>query len=396
MSRVSPEVPPRPLSSPIPLRDAGNERVRWEFWVVRFCLTACVSTLAGVLRPFGLRTSEAAGAGFLVALVILLAESRLRHADVGGLLGGTLWFLAGLLAAFLISLVVFRTVEPEPAKSFLEYSALIGFGYLGLALGVQKGGEIFARGRPEFARVAAEGDRAKVTGKLLDTSALIDGRIADICEAHFMDGPLLVPQFVLRELQLVADSSDALRRQRGRRGLEVLHRMQKMAHTRVQVLEDEALQNSDVDRKLVDLALRTGAKIVTNDFNLNKVASVQGISVLNVNQLANALRPAVLPGETMRVFILREGKETNQGVAYLEDGTMVVVDGARRLINKTVDIAVTSVHQTPAGKMIFGRLEDRGEQGGTASRQAAAAGRSGDTTNAERRLRPGSTESDEE
>jgi uncharacterized protein YacL len=182
-----------------------------------------------------------------------------------------------------------------------------------------------------------------------------------------------VPQFVLRELQMVADSSDALKRQRGRRGLEVLQRMQKMATVEVRILDEDLPQGGEVDQKLVELARRTGAKIVTNDYNLNKVATVQGFSVLNVNQLANALKPVVLPGEPMRVLILREGKEPNQGVAYLDDGTMVVVDGARRLINKSVDIVVTSVHQTTAGKMIFGRLEERAEQAGTALRQSAAA-----------------------
>ena len=191
-----------------------------------------------------------------------------------------------------------------------------------------------------------------------------------------MEGVLVVPQFVLRELQMVADSSDPLKRQRGRRGLEVLQRMKKMPQVEVRILDDDLPQGGDVDQKLVELARRTGAKIVTNDFNLNKVASVQGFSVLNVNQLANALKPVVLPGEPMRVLILREGKEPNQGVAYLDDGTMVVVDGARRLINKSVDIIVTSVHQTTAGKMIFGRLEDRAEQtaSGALRQSAAAAG----------------------
>jgi uncharacterized protein YacL len=178
----------------------------------------------------------------------------------------------------------------------------------------------------------------------------------------------------LHELQSIADSPDSLRRQRGRRGLEVLQHIQKLPNLEVRIVEDAAGQTGEVDRKLVELALKLQAKIVTNDFNLNKVASVQGIAILNVNLLANALRPAVLPGEGMRVFILREGKEVNQGVAYLEDGTMVVVDGARRLINKTVDILVTSVHQTPAGKMIFGRLDDRGD--GSAAMRQAVGGRS--------------------
>jgi len=225
----------------------------------------------------------------------------------------------------------------------------------------------------------------QVEGKLLDTSVLIDGRIADICEAHFLDGPLLVPQFVLHELQMIADSADSLRRQRGRRGLEVLQRIQKMQTLEVRVIEDNPNTSNEVDRKLVERALRLRARIVTNDFNLNKVASVQGISVLNVNLLANAVRPAFLPGEGMRVFILREGKEANQGVAYLEDGTMVVVDGARRLINKTVDILVTSVHQTPAGKMIFGRIDEHGDAAPSV-RQAAVGGRSSRSDFSERSL----------
>ncbi len=203
--------------------------------------------------------------------------------------------------------------------------------------------------------------------------ALIDGRIADVCEAQFIDGVLVIPQFVLHELQLVADSSDPLKRQSGRRGLEVLQRIQKILHVEVRVVEDDFPQATDVDHKLIELARRNGAKIVTNDFNLNKDATVQGLSVLNVNQLANALKPVVLPGEQMRVFILREGKEANQSVAYLDDGTMVVVDGARRFLNKTIDIAVTSVHQTTAGKMIFGRLDEGVEQVPLATGQAAAA-----------------------
>jgi uncharacterized protein YacL len=195
--------------------------------------------------------------------------------------------------------------------------------------------------------------------KVLDTSVIIDGRIADICEAHFLDGTLVIPQFVLRELQLVADSADGLKRQRGRRGLEVLQRIQKTPHLDVEIAGEDFPGIHEVDLKLIELARRYDAKIVTNDFNLNKVATLQGIEVMNVNQLANALKPVVLPGEAMRVFILREGKEYNQGVAYLDDGTMVVVDGARKMINKTIDISVTSVHQTPAGKMIFGRFDER-------------------------------------
>ncbi len=349
-----------------------SARGGWDYWMVRAFLVACTGAVSYTLGPFGVRGLPAAGVGFLIAMVVLLVELRLRQAALSGLLGGVFGAVLGVFAALLVTLVISRTDEPEPTKSFLEFAALFAFGYLGLVLGSGRGGELqidawdgFFRRKPVRAGPV----------KLLDTSVLIDGRIADICDAQFMEGILGVPQFVLHELQMVADSSDALKRQRGRRGLEVLQRIQKMPQVEVRILEEDFPQAGDVDHKLVELARRMGAKIVTNDFNLNKVATVQGFSVLNVNQLAHALKPAVLPGEPMRVLILREGKEANQGVAYLDDGTMVVVDGARRMINKSVDVIVTSVHQTTAGKMIFGRLEERAEQPAPPLRQAAAAGR---------------------
>jgi uncharacterized protein YacL len=344
----------------------------WDFWVVRAFLVTCTGAVSYALGPFGFRGLPAAGVGFLIALVVLLVELRLRRAALSGLLGGAFGAVLGVFAALPVTLVVSRTDEPEPTKSFLEFAALFAFGYLGLVLGSGRGRELRVDAMEEFF-----GKKSVAAGsvKLLDTSVLIDGRIADICEAQFLEGVLGVPQFVLRELQMVADSSDSLKRQRGRRGLEVLQRIQKMPQVEVRILEEDFPQAGDVDHKLVELARGMGAKIVTNDFNLNKVATVQGFSVLNVNQLAQALKPAVLPGEPMRVLILREGKEPNQGVAYLDDGTMVVVDGARRMINKSVDVIVTSVHQTTAGKMIFGRLEERAEQAAPALRQAAAAGR---------------------
>jgi uncharacterized protein YacL len=347
------------------------KRLAWEFWILRALLLVCTTALCYTLGPFGLRGAPAAGAGLLIATLILLAELRLRRVPLGGLLGGALGALLGISAALLVTLVISRTSQPEPTKSFLEYAALFAFGYLGMVLGSERGTEVNVNSVGGiFASPAASAE----TMKLLDTSVLIDGRIADICEAQFLDGVLGVPRFVLHELQLVADSSDPLKRQRGRRGLEVLQRMQKMPQVEIRILEDDFPQAGDVDHKLVELAKRTNAKIVTNDFNLNKVATVQGLSVLNVNQLANALKPAVLPGEPMRVLILREGKEPNQGVAYLDDGTMVVVDGARKLVNRSVDITVTSVHQTTAGKMIFGRLDEKPEQSSHSMRHAAAVG----------------------
>ncbi|HEV1996107.1 MAG TPA: PIN domain-containing protein [Candidatus Acidoferrum sp.] len=383
MSRISPEAqrrshsPETRVSSQredraIHPRPGWASRVGWDFWVVRAFLFACTGAVSYTLGPFGLRGFASAGVGFLIALVVLLAELRLRRAALSGLLGGAFGAVLGVFAALLVTLVISRTDEPEPTKSFLEFAALFAFGYLGLVLGSRRGGEMHVEALDGF---FGKKSTPAESLKLLDTSVLIDGRIADICDAQFLEGVLGVPQFVLHELQMVADSSDPLKRQRGRRGLEVLQRIQKMPQVEVRILEEDFPQAGDVDHKLVELARRTGAKIVTNDFNLNKVATVQGFSVLNVNLLAHALKPVVLPGEPMRVLILREGKEPNQGVAYLDDGTMVVVDGARRMINKSVDIIATSVHQTTAGKMIFGRLEERAEQAAPAMRQAAAAGR---------------------
>lgn len=382
MSRIMPEGQRRsaPKSDPSNARgpeqrlgvsESENTVAGWETWTLRAGLVVCIAGFSYAWGPFGLRGPAGAGIGFLAALAVLLVEMRLRRADLNELAGGAVGALAGLLAAVLFTLVVSRTAAPDVAKSLAEYLALIVFGYLGLVLGADRGKDL---------RVPAWGgahEEAKSSEglKLLDTSVLIDGRIAEICEAHFLEGVLGVPQFVLHELQLVADSSDSLKRQRGRRGLEVLQRMQKMANVEVRIMDDDSGQTGDVDHKLVELGRKVGAKIVTNDFNLNKVAKVQGLAVLNVNQLANALKPAVLPGEPMRVMILREGKEPNQGVAYLDDGTMVVVDGARRMINKSTDIIVTSVHQTTAGKMIFGRLDERSESVSTPARQAAIAGR---------------------
>jgi uncharacterized protein YacL len=338
---------------------------------LRAFLVVCAAVICYALRPFHLGAVPSAGVGVLTAGAILLLELRLRGAAISGLLGGAFGAVLGIFAAVLVTLIISRTAEPEPAKSFLECGVLVAFAYLGLVLGSTKAAELHLETIGE--RVVARAPAAALESlKLLDTSVLIDGRIADICEAQFIDGVLIVPQFVLHELQLVADSGDALKRQRGRRGLDVLERIRKMPGAEVRVLESDSSQPGEVDHKLIDLARLTGAKIVTNDFNLNKVATVQGLSVLNVNQLANALKPVVLPGEPMRVLILREGKEANQGVAYLDDGTMVVVDGAKRLINKSVDITVTSVHQTTAGKMIFGRVDDRPESSSPLARQAAA------------------------
>jgi uncharacterized protein YacL len=191
---------------------------------------------------------------------------------------------------------------------------------------------------------------------------IIDGRIADLCETGFLEGVFIIPQFILHELQHIADSSDSLKRARGRRGLDILHRIQNMPGLTVTIVEEDFPHIKDVDAKLVALGKRLGAKIVTNDLNLNKVAQLQGVRVLNINELSNALRPVVLPGESMRVLVLREGKEVGQGVSYLDDGTMIVVDDAKRFIGRNVDVVVTSVLQTAAGRMIFTKLREESDR----------------------------------
>jgi uncharacterized protein YacL len=350
-------------------------------WMLRGGLAVVAIALCWSLKPFGLNGVAAVGAGLLLAAIILLIEMRLSRATARGLLGGALGAVLGIFAAVLVAAVVSRIAEPEQTKSFFESGVLMAFAYLGAVLGSQKAAERKGKTEKKEEQSGATDSSAATArdvavtapsvSKLLDTSVLIDGRIADICEAQFLDGPLLVPEFVLHELQLVADSGDALKRQRGRRGLDVLDRIRKISGLEVRVLEHPTAPVGDVDRKLVEVAREIGAKIVTNDFNLNKVARVHGLSVLNVNQLANALKPVVMAGEPMRVLILREGKEANQGVAYLDDGTMVVVDGARRYINKNVDVVVTSVHQTAAGKMIFGRVDEKGMESPALARGAA-------------------------
>jgi uncharacterized protein YacL len=339
----------------------------WDFFLVRLIFaTAC--TAAGFhFHPFGLRPRAGAGMGAVFSLAVILFEIRLQRASMRRLIGAVVGAILGLLAALLLNLVLAHTTIPAESRSFLGVGVLLVMMYIGLVLGATKGDMLNLQA---FGGVFGSERSSRRVSKVLDTSVIIDGRIADVCEAHFLEGTVVIPRFVLRELQLVADSADSLKRQRGRRGLEVLQRIQKMPHLDVEVTEEDFPHAADVDMKLIELARRYDGTIVTNDYNLNKVATLQGIEVLNVNQLANALKPVVLPGESMRVFILREGKEYNQGVAYLDDGTMVVVDNAKKMINKTVDITVTSVHQTTAGKMIFGRLDERSEH---APRIAAAA-----------------------
>jgi uncharacterized protein YacL len=340
----------------------------WDHFLVRMIFgVACV--IAGYhFRPFGLQSWSAAVLGGVFALAVFVFEVRLQRVSLRRLIGAAVGSILGIVGAYLIGLVLARSSIPEDSRSFLDVALLLVMFYIGLVMGASKGDMLNLQA---LGGLFGSERGTQRQPKVLDTSVIIDGRVADICEAYFLEGALLVPQFVLRELQMVADSADGLKRQRGRRGLEVLQRIQQMPHVEVDIVDDDFPQIAEVDMKLIELAKRHDAKIVTNDYNLNKVATLQGLEVLNVNQLANALKPVVLPGEAMRVFILREGKEHNQGVAYLDDGTMVVVDGGRRMINKTVDITVTSVHQTTAGKMIFGRFDDRSDSGRHAAAHAS-------------------------
>ena len=355
-----PEALPVVKPSSAPLRTT-QESVGsfWDMLGIRIVFLAVCVAAAFHFRPFSVSREVGAGIGFLFGLAVILFELRLRHASLRRLIGAAAGSVLGLLGAYLTSLILTHTIMPESTRSFFSLAAFLVMAYTGLVLGANKGDMLNLQA---LGGLFGSERSLKHSFKVLDTSVIIDGRVADIADAQFLDGTVIIPQFVLHELQLVADSADPLKRQRGRRGLEVLQRIQKMAHLEVHISDDDFPHVPEVDLKLIELAKRYDAKIVTNDYNLNKVATLQGIEILNVNQLANALKPVVLPGETMRVFILREGKEYNQGVAYLDDGTMVVVDGARKMINKTIDITVTSVHQTTAGKMIFGRYDDRSEQ----------------------------------
>jgi uncharacterized protein YacL len=313
--------------------------------------------------PLGFSTHFLSAAlALVIACVIILFEIRIQEASlktlIGAAIGSMLGIIGGVLIGFLISYQEANAVHPS-TKVFLTLALAFIMAYIGLMVGATKG---------DYLELSALGgifsDKAtRRDVKILDTSVIIDGRIADVAETGFLSGTIVIPQFILRELQQVADSPDSSKRQRGRRGLDMLNRLQSNPALDIQVVDTDFPAVKEVDLKLLELSKSLDGVVVTNDFNLNKVAQLHGIQVLNINELANSLKPVVLPGEAMRVFILKEGKEYNQGVAYLDDGTMVVVDNARRMIGKNADIAVTSVLQTTAGKMIFGRLWEETENG---------------------------------
>ncbi len=294
--------------------------------------------------------------GGLLGILAVTIEYLFKNIKIGSVIGGFLGISFGLLFANLL-IFPLKQVLGEDIKT-VSFGLMAVLGYGGLLLGMGKGSEISIANIFRLFR----GQGLEENLKILDTSVIIDGRIADVCESGFLEGIFILPQFILQELQHIADSPDPVKRARGRRGLDILHKIQKMSNITVKIVEEDFPKIKEVDSKLVALAKLLNAKVITNDFNLNKVAELQGVSVLNINELANALKPVVLPGESINVFILKEGKEYNQGVAYLDDGTMVVVENARKLIGKNADVTVTSVLQTTAGRMIFSKLKEEYER----------------------------------
>lgn len=335
--------------------------MRFDVTLIRIVFVAALVSAGYYLRPINGWQWRSALIGGILAVSIIFFETRIRKATLRTLIGGAVGSVLGIAGATLIGWIISaqqtESISPN-FKSFLTLTLTLLMGYVGLMVGAVKGDylDLTALGG-----IFVEKGATKSHPLILDTSVIIDGRVADIAETGFVAGTLVIPQFVLRELQQIADSADSIKRNRGRRGLDILQRLQKKKGSyEIVISEADFPDVREVDHKLIELARQLEGKIVTNDFNLNKVAQLRGVSVLNINELANALKPVVLPGEIMRVFVLKEGKEYNQGVAYLDDGTMVVVDNARRMIGKNVDVSVTSVLQTTAGKMIFGRYSEDG------------------------------------
>lgn len=289
-------------------------------------------------------------------------EDALVKIPIAELIFGTLGLISGLIVAYLAGLPIAKTQIPI-VEEVLPFLLTIFLGYLGFQVGFKKREEligVFSLAGRANKKKTVEGsdenmDNNAKTLKILDTSVIIDGRIADICQTGFLDGTIVIPRFVLEELQHIADSSDALKRNRGRRGLDILNRIQKELEIGVQIYEGDFEEIQEVDSKLVKLAKVTNGIVVTNDFNLNKVCELQKVQVLNINDLANAVKPVVLPGEEMSIQVIKDGKEQNQGIAYLDDGTMIVVEEGRNYIGKRIDVLVTSVLQTSAGRMIFAK-----------------------------------------
>jgi uncharacterized protein YacL len=306
------------------------------------------ATIAGILLGYFL-------APWLVIAPARAARSSLRSVPTRDLVAATLGLAAGLLIAALLAYPLSRL--PPPFGGILPLVAVLIFGYLGATVMVLRQDDFYELLRPQSAGPAPVTYTYERAPLLLDTSVIIDGRIADVADTGFVLGQMMVPRFVLNELQYIADSSDTLRRNRGRRGLEILNRLQQNSDVAIEFIDVDPLDAQQVDDKLISLSQQMDAAIVTNDYNLNRVARLQGVSVLNINELANAVKTVFLPGEEMPIRIIQEGKELGQGVGYLEDGTMVVVENGRQYLNQEVLVQVTKVLQTNAGRLVFATPE---------------------------------------
>jgi len=326
--------------------------IRSFFVIISTIVGYQIGILLTAFNPFW--PASAAAIGFLVSLIIILAEFSMRKVSLSGLSAGVFGLVFGLLMAKLITdSFILQSINQmnETLALVMQVVLTLIFCYFGMTLAI--------RGKDEFnliipyVKFTRQDRRDDIT--IIDTSVIIDGRIVDLCETGFIGGRFIVPRFVLRELQQVADSSDALKRNRGRRGLDILNKMQKNSHMDVKIHEEDFADIIETDAKLVKLAKLLSGRVFTNDYNLNKVAELQGVQVLNINELSNALKPVMLPGEVVEVKVVKEGKEHNQGIGYLDDGTMIVVEGGRQLIGQRKQVAVTSILQTAAGRMIFAK-----------------------------------------
>lgn len=330
-------------------------------WVIRI-LFIIISSIVGYSCSYYININKWQGfaMGLVFSIVVVAIERLLKNVSLKEIISCLFGLVAGLVAANLLVFLTSVIIEGSENQNIVRMVAAgssLTLGYLGMTVAYKK--------RDEFALFAPMESgfykRNNSNIKILDTNVIIDGRILDICESGFIEGTIVVPRFVLNELQYIADSSDVLRRNRGRRGLDILHKMQKNPGIDVRIVEQDFPEIKEVDAKLIELAKSMGAKVVTNDFNLNQVAELQAISVLNINELANAVKPVILPGETMNVRVIKEGKEQAQGVAYLDDGTMVVVENGKYLIGQSLDVVVTSILQTTAGRMIFTKKKENGD-----------------------------------
>ncbi len=296
--------------------------------------------------------------GIAFGYLIIRVERTLKYVPLKVIVGSLVGTIVGLVIANLfISKLLLSVAQNLPITLPIYVLFYFVMGYLGFKMGLEKSKSIDLSKLPMFERYhELEG------AKILDTSAIIDGRIADVCESGFIEGTIVIPQFVLYEIQHIADAPDHIKRMKGRRGLDILHRLQKQNSVPVKIVDYDFPKLKDVDTKLIAIAKRFSGKIITNDYNLNKVAELQGIEVLNINQLAVALKPPIIPGEPLNIKVVREGKEYGQGIGYLEDGTMVVIEDGRKNIGRNVDVIVTSVLQTSSGRMIFAKLKEQAER----------------------------------